>query len=101
MKLSTNHSSCAVLEKRHTERHISDDNDRNILLLVLIIWWSIILKKPLKTFDQELLITKYIQKIYITYNHVLYPEVPIEDVTLRMEDYQWLSEIGSTMTERP
>ena len=41
------------------------------------------------------------QKIYITYNHVLYPEVPIEDVTLRMEDYQWLSEIGSTMTERP
>ena len=27
-------------------------------LLVLIIWWSILLKKPLKTFDQELLITK-------------------------------------------
>ena len=27
-------------------------------LLVLIIWWSIILKKPLKTFNQELLITR-------------------------------------------
>ena len=41
------------------------------------------------------------QKIYITYNHVLYPEVPIEDVKLRTEDYQWLSEIGLTMTGRP
>ena len=27
-------------------------------LLVLIIWWAIILRKPLKTFDQELLIRK-------------------------------------------
>ena len=33
------------------------------------------------------------QKIYITFNHVLYPEVPIEDLKLRMEDYQLLSEI--------
>ena len=28
------------------------------------------------------------QKLYITYNHVLYPEVPIEDLKLPMEDYQ-------------
>ena len=41
------------------------------------------------------------QKIYITYNHVLYPEVPIEDLKLRMEDYQWLSEKGLTMTGQP
>ena len=41
------------------------------------------------------------QKLYITYNHVLYPEVPIEDLKLHMEDYQWLSEIGLTMTGRP
>ena len=34
------------------------------------------------------------QKIYIKYNHVLYPEVPIEDLKLHIEDYQWLSEIG-------
>ena len=38
------------------------------------------------------------QKLYITYNHVLYPEETIEDLKLHMEDYQWLSEIGLTMT---
>ena len=41
------------------------------------------------------------QKIYITYNHGLYPELPIEDLKLRVEDYQWLSEIGLTMTGQP
>ena len=97
MKLSTSHSSCAVLEKRYTEQHISDDNDRSILLLVLIIWWSIILKKSFRSrTDNYKIIEK--QKICIRYNHVLYPDVPIKDLKLRMEDYQWLSEIGLTMT---
>ena len=41
------------------------------------------------------------QKIYITYNHVLYPEVPTEDLKPRMEDYQWLSEKGLAMTGQP
>ena len=50
---------CRVIEKRHTdEQHIFDDNDHHIPAMVLIIWLSIILKKPLKTFNQELLITK-------------------------------------------
>ena len=39
--------------------------------------------------------------IHITYDHVLYPEVPIEDLKLCMEDCQWLSEIGLTMTGWP
>ena len=50
---------CRVIEKGHTdEQHISDDNDHHIPAMVLIIWLSIILKKPLTTFNQELLITK-------------------------------------------
>ena len=41
------------------------------------------------------------QKIYVTYNHVLYPEIPTEDLKLCVKDYQWLLEIGLTMTGRP
>ena len=89
------HSFCAEFFKKGIQSNIFLMIMITTFLLVLIIWWSIILKKLLKTLDQELLITKIIekQKIYITFNHVLYPEVPIEDLKLRMEDYQLLSEI--------
>ena len=53
------------------------------------------LEKTSENFQSRTLNYKIIvkQKIYITYNHVLYPEVPIEDLKLHMEDYQLLSEI--------
>ena len=93
---------CKVLEKRHTEQHISDDNDHHIPAGTdyMVVNY---LKKTSENFRTRTVNYKVIekQKIYITYNHVLYPEVPIEDLKLHMEDYQWLSEIGLTMTERP
>ena len=42
------------------------------------------------------------QKVYITYNNVLYPAVLVyPDLKLSMEDYKWLSDIGLIMTGRP
>ena len=41
-------------------------------------------------------------KAYISYTHVLYPEVLASpDLKLSMEEYQWLSDIGLTMTGWP
>ena len=58
------------------------------------------LEKTSENFQSRTVTYKIIekQKLYITYNHVLYLEVPIEDSKLHMEDCQWLSEIGLTMT---
>ena len=41
------------------------------------------------------------QKVYTMHNHVLYPQVLVtHDLKLSMEDYQWLSDIGLTMTRQ-
>ena len=41
------------------------------------------------------------QKVYIAYNQILYPQVLMSpDLKLSMVDYQWLYEIGLTMTGR-
>ena len=92
---------CRVLEK---------GIHNNIFLMIMITFpagtdYMVVnyLEKTSENFRSRTVNYKIIekQKIYITYNHVLYPEVPIEDVKLRTEDYQWLSEIGLTMTGRP
>ena len=79
----------------------------NIFLMIMITFpagtdYMVVnyLEKTSENFQSRTVTYKIIekQKLYITYNHVLYLEVPIEDSKLHMEDYQWLSEIGLTMT---
>ena len=89
---------CRVLEK---------GIQKNIFLMIMITFpagtdYMVVnyLEKTSENFRSRTVNYKIIekQKIYIRYNHVLYPDVPIKDLKLRMEDYQWLSEIGLTMT---
>ena len=89
---------CRVLEK---------GIQKNIFLMIMITFpagtdYMVVnyLEKTSENFRSGTVNYKIIekQKIYIRYNHVLYPDVPIKDLKLRMEDYQWLSEIGLTMT---
>ena len=67
-----------VLEKKHANEHISDDNDHNIPGGNKCMVYNY-LKKTFENFRQGHFQYKLIekQKVYIIYNHVLYLEVLI------------------------
>lgn len=92
------------MKKKYTGEYIPDDNyhyfptGNNYMVYKY-------LEKIFENFRQENVQYKWIekQKVYITYNHVLSPEVFVSpDLKLSIEDYQWLSDIGQlTMTQWP